>query len=49
MTNLTKRCRIPANQGGEPPVDSEPQTYHFGEFTLAAREHRLLRTCRMIP
>lgn len=25
-------------------MNSEPQTYHFGDFTLVSREHRLLRS-----
>lgn len=44
MTNLTKTRRISANRVGGQPVNSEPQTYHFGDFTLAAGEHRLLRS-----
>ena len=42
-TNMTKRRKIPAIRSHRLIMVSQPQTYRFGEYTLEAGEHRLLR------
>lgn len=40
---MTERRKIPANRIHRLTMVSHPQTYRFGEYTLDAGEHRLLR------